>query len=211
MMPNTHRYTYRAEWSLEDDEYVGLVAEFPSLSWLAPTAGEAIAGAERLVAEVLVDMEKVGEVPPVPLTERRYSGNISFRTSPDHHRRLAIAAAEQGVSINQWMVQRLSAAEPALPAAVLEVVQREVREALHDAAEQAQEAISSQKTALFAKIAKFEPVRPANRTDISAVTGIETYISSVVPDRVPVDWHAKGATALRDLYGRSTRKAAKSR
>ena len=27
-------YTYRVEWSPEDGEYVGLVAEFPSLSWL---------------------------------------------------------------------------------------------------------------------------------------------------------------------------------
>lgn len=105
---SNNRYTYRAEWSPEDDEYVGLVAEFPSLSWLAPTAGEAIAGAERLVDDILADMKETGEIPPVPLTERRYSGNISFRTSPDHHRRLAIEAAEQGVSINQWMMQRLS-------------------------------------------------------------------------------------------------------
>lgn len=105
----SNRYTYRAEWSPEDGEYVGLVAEFPSLSWLAPTAGEAISGAERLVDEILIDMASAGEVPPVPFAERRYSGNISFRTSPDQHRRLAVEAAEQGVSINQWMVQKLAA------------------------------------------------------------------------------------------------------
>ena len=29
------RYTYRVTWSEEDNEYVGLCAEFPSLSWLA--------------------------------------------------------------------------------------------------------------------------------------------------------------------------------
>ncbi len=27
------RYTYRVTWSDEDGEYVGLCAEFPSLSW----------------------------------------------------------------------------------------------------------------------------------------------------------------------------------
>ena len=36
------RYTYRVAWSPEDEEFVGLCAEFPSLSWLAPTSDEAI-------------------------------------------------------------------------------------------------------------------------------------------------------------------------
>jgi hypothetical protein len=35
---------------------VGLCQEFPSLSWLAPTAHEAIAGIERLVDDVIADM-----------------------------------------------------------------------------------------------------------------------------------------------------------
>jgi hypothetical protein len=55
------RYTYRAEWSSEDGESVGLCAEFPSLSWLAPTAHEAIAGVERIVNDVSADMTANGE------------------------------------------------------------------------------------------------------------------------------------------------------
>jgi len=55
-------YTYRAEWSPEDGEYVGLCAEFPSLSWLAPTGAEAIAGIEELVVEALEDIEDVRSV-----------------------------------------------------------------------------------------------------------------------------------------------------
>ncbi|PJA42533.1 MAG: toxin-antitoxin system HicB family antitoxin, partial [Lysobacterales bacterium CG_4_9_14_3_um_filter_62_6] len=31
---NTRHYTYRVIWSDEDVEFVGLCAEFPSLSWL---------------------------------------------------------------------------------------------------------------------------------------------------------------------------------
>ena len=38
------KYTYRVMWSEEDGEYVGLCAEFPSLSWLAKTQKEALAG-----------------------------------------------------------------------------------------------------------------------------------------------------------------------
>ncbi|MCV7255324.1 toxin-antitoxin system HicB family antitoxin [Mycobacterium hackensackense] len=102
----SNHYTYRAEWSPEDGEYVGLVAEFPSLSWLAATAAEAVAGASELVDGILADMDESGETPPEPFTERRYSGNLSFRTSPAQHRALAIEAAEQNVSVNQLLVYK---------------------------------------------------------------------------------------------------------
>lgn len=49
-------YRYRADWSEEDREFVGLAAEFPSLSFLAPTPHEALDGIKELVAEVLRDM-----------------------------------------------------------------------------------------------------------------------------------------------------------
>ncbi len=39
------------KWSAEDNEYVGLCADFPSLSWLAPTHDEALKGIQRLVSE----------------------------------------------------------------------------------------------------------------------------------------------------------------
>ncbi len=104
----SNHYTYRAEWSPDDGEFVGLAAEFPSLSWLAPTPGEAVAGIQAVVDEVLDDMAETGEIPPTPLSERRFSGNLSLRMSPDQHRRLAIEAAEQGVSINQWILHKLS-------------------------------------------------------------------------------------------------------
>ena len=45
-------YTYRVEWSPEDNEWVGLCPEFPSLSWLDPDKARALAGIERLVRNV---------------------------------------------------------------------------------------------------------------------------------------------------------------
>jgi predicted RNase H-like HicB family nuclease len=39
---NINHYTYRVTWSAEDNEHVGLCAEFPSLSWLAPTPEKAL-------------------------------------------------------------------------------------------------------------------------------------------------------------------------
>lgn len=60
-------YRYEALWSDEDAEFVGLATEFPSLSFLAPTPHEALAGIKSLVSEALRDMAQTGESPPVPL------------------------------------------------------------------------------------------------------------------------------------------------
>jgi hypothetical protein len=48
-MPDATHYTYRVAWSVEDGEHVATVAEFPSLSWLAPTPVEALAGLADVV------------------------------------------------------------------------------------------------------------------------------------------------------------------
>jgi len=51
-------YTYRVTWSEEDQEYVGLCTEFPSLSWLTETQESALEGIRQLVANVISDMKK---------------------------------------------------------------------------------------------------------------------------------------------------------
>jgi hypothetical protein len=58
------RYSYSVNWSAEDGEFVGLCAEFPSLSWLDPDSDKARSGIERLVFDVLQDMNSTGEVIP---------------------------------------------------------------------------------------------------------------------------------------------------
>ena len=101
-------YTYRITWSTEDDEHVGLCAEFPSLSWLAPTPGRALVGIQRLVRDCLADMQTNGETAPGPIADRAYSGKFLVRVLPESHRALAIQAAEQGVSLNRLVSARLA-------------------------------------------------------------------------------------------------------
>lgn len=101
-------YTYRITWSAEDGEHLGLCAEFPSLSWLAPTPGEALAGIRELVRGVLADMRTNGESPPGSLADRTYSGRFMVRVPPEIHRELAIEAAEEGVSLNRLVSARLA-------------------------------------------------------------------------------------------------------
>ncbi|MFJ2618290.1 type II toxin-antitoxin system HicB family antitoxin [Glutamicibacter sp. NPDC087344] len=101
-------YVYSVVWSPEDEEYVASVAEFPSLSWMDEDQVEALLGLRSLLREVIEDMEANGEDVPSPITERKYSGNIKLRVSPEKHRELTIAAATQGVSLNRYLSERLA-------------------------------------------------------------------------------------------------------
>jgi hypothetical protein len=80
-------YTYRVTWSVEDHEFVATCLEFPSLSWLAPTQVDALTGLERA-----------------------FSGKFNLRVGEALHRRLAIEAAEEKLSINQLIIRRLNTA-----------------------------------------------------------------------------------------------------
>lgn len=64
---NAREYTYSVAYSPEDKEFVGLVDEFPGLSWLAGSQEEALKGIVALVDEILL------EYPPseVPQPRRR--------------------------------------------------------------------------------------------------------------------------------------------
>ena len=101
-------YTYRVTWSPEDGEHVGLCAELPSLSWLAATPEDALAGIRQVAADVVADMQAGGEAIPEPLAEKHYSGEFRVRIPPQLHRALAMQAAEQGVSLNRWASAKLA-------------------------------------------------------------------------------------------------------
>ena len=110
-MLQNDRYTYRVTWSEEDNEYVGLCAEFPNLSWLEPSPEESLKGIRQTVAQVVADLEKSGEPVPEPIAVKKYSGKFMVRIPPDLHRRLIIEAAESGVSLNRLASDRLSRQE----------------------------------------------------------------------------------------------------
>jgi predicted HicB family RNase H-like nuclease len=107
ILKNDH-YVYREFWSEEDGQYVGLCAEFPSLSWLADTPEKALQGIRKIVAETVKDMQANGESPPEPITSRKYSGKFMVRVPPEVHRRLVLKAAEENVSLNRLVSAKLS-------------------------------------------------------------------------------------------------------
>lgn len=108
MSPDNDRFTYRITWSEEDQEYVGLCAEFPSLSWLAESPEAALQGIRRVVGRAVHDMKNNGEIPPAPISNKSFSGKFVVRIPPEVHRALAIKAAEEGVSLNRLVSAKLS-------------------------------------------------------------------------------------------------------
>lgn len=102
------RYSYRVIWSEEDKEYVGLCIEFPSLSWLDSSPESALKGIRNVVSNVMNDMKNNKENIPEPVASKRYSGKFMVRVPPEVHKKLAIEAAESGVSLNRIVSSKLS-------------------------------------------------------------------------------------------------------
>ncbi|OBI24582.1 type II toxin-antitoxin system HicB family antitoxin [Mycobacterium sp. E2238] len=107
-----NRYTYRAQWLPDYNEYLGVCVELPYMRREGPTAPQAVAAIEEAVKEHVEGLRATGEQVPTPLSERRYSGRFLVRTSPQLHARLVLEAIEQGVPMNQWIVQKLSGRTP---------------------------------------------------------------------------------------------------
>jgi len=108
MTLKSDRYTYRITWSPDDQEYVGLCVEFPSLSWLAESPEVSLDGIRNIVAEVVQDMSSKGESTPLPLSSKKFSGKFVVRIPPNVHRHLAIQAADEGISLNRLISAKLT-------------------------------------------------------------------------------------------------------
>jgi predicted HicB family RNase H-like nuclease len=108
MVLESDKYTYRVLWSDEDEEFIGLCAEFSSLSWLASTSEKALKGIRSVVKDCIADMNKSKEELPLPLSSRKYSGKFMVRVPPEVHRHLAMEAAESGVSLNRIASAKLA-------------------------------------------------------------------------------------------------------
>jgi predicted HicB family RNase H-like nuclease len=106
-LKNDH-YTYRVTWSEDDNEYIGLCMEFPSLSWLAESPETALKGIRKFVSDVVTDMKANDETIPEPIACKKYSGKFMLRVPPEVHRKLALQAAEAGVSLNRLASSKLS-------------------------------------------------------------------------------------------------------
>ena len=108
MKNNTEKYTYRIEW-LEDDQcHVARCLEFPSLSAHGDTTEDALREITYVVAESVKWMLEEGEAVPEPLGLKKFKGHLTLRIPPEKHRDLAIRCAEEGISLNRFILSRLA-------------------------------------------------------------------------------------------------------
>ncbi|MDR3315209.1 MAG: type II toxin-antitoxin system HicB family antitoxin [Coriobacteriales bacterium] len=77
------KYTYRVEWSEEDQTHLARCLEFPSLAVHGSTPIKALSEIESVV-------------------------DAALRIPSELHRRLVISSAEEGVSLNQYILAKIS-------------------------------------------------------------------------------------------------------
>ena len=58
--------------------------------------------------DIVADMKANRESIPEPISEKSYSGKFQVRITPELHRRLAIEAAEENVSLNRYVSYKLA-------------------------------------------------------------------------------------------------------
>lgn len=108
------KYTYRIDWSEEDDCFLGRCLEFPLLVAHGETREQTLREIQLVVVESVKWMIEDAEELPVPLSIRNYSGKLSLRIPPETHKRLAIEAAEEKVSLNQHLTSLLESRQGAV-------------------------------------------------------------------------------------------------
>ena len=101
-----NKYGFRIVWSDEDKGYIATSPEFPGLSAFGETEEQALSEAKVARQLFIVDMLESGEELPAALTAHEYSGQTRLRLSKTVHRVVAEMAASQGISLNQFILDR---------------------------------------------------------------------------------------------------------
>ena len=103
----TSKYSYNIEFDVDDDVYIARCAELSSLLAHGKSQEDALKEIKVVVFEALKWMEEDGEKTPEPFSLHKFSGEFRVRMPPEKHRKIAIEANLQGVSMNQFIVNKL--------------------------------------------------------------------------------------------------------
>ena len=103
-------YRIVVRFSEEDEGYIAVVPELRGCSAWGKTEQKAIE-AVRQAATAWLDSAKANGIDiPIPLDRQPLSGRYALRMPPDLYRELAFQAKVQGLSLNQFIVHKLSRA-----------------------------------------------------------------------------------------------------
>ncbi len=102
-----NKYSYNIEFDSDDDIYIARCAELSTLTAHGETQEEALKEIKVAVLGALEWMKKEGEEIPEPFSLHKFSGEFRVRMPPEKHRKIAIEASLQGVSMNHFIVSKL--------------------------------------------------------------------------------------------------------
>lgn len=93
-------WTYRFEWSIEDQCYVASIAELKGCLADGETIEEATSAIKDALESYISACIDAGYTIPKPLQPSDFKGQIPYRTTPEKHYKLAQRAKITGQSIN---------------------------------------------------------------------------------------------------------------
>lgn len=102
-----NKYSYQIEYCCEDKVYIARCAELPSLTAHGKTQELSLQEIKVVVFESLKWLKEDKDKIPEPFSLHKFSGEFRVRMPPEKHRKIAIEASLQGVSMNQFIVNRL--------------------------------------------------------------------------------------------------------
>lgn len=102
------KYTYFTYWSEEDKVFISECAEFPGLKAHGSSQDESLKEIKTAVLGAMEWLEEEGKPIPEPLSLHKFSGKLVVRMPRELHKRLAIQSTQSGVSLNQYILSKLS-------------------------------------------------------------------------------------------------------
>ena len=97
------KYPINIAWSDEDSEYIATCSSFPGLSAFGETEEEALREAKIALELFIESYKERGISLPRSTKTQKYSGQLRLRLSKSLHERAAVMAAQDGVSLNQYI------------------------------------------------------------------------------------------------------------
>lgn len=104
--PSPDDYQMVIEWSEDDACYVTTLPAWQNVQTHGATLAKAAQRGHEVLRLLIESALKKGEKVPEP--QRRHSGNLRLRLPVSLHGRLAREAEREGVSLNQWIVGKLT-------------------------------------------------------------------------------------------------------
>lgn len=113
-MNNPDRYPAEVFWSDEDEGFIAIAPDLPGCSAFGEDQASALVELKHAITAWQEAATSAGNpipAPSQPAVDVEYSGKFVLRMAKTMHRSLATSAQREGVSLNQYVVTLLSAAQ----------------------------------------------------------------------------------------------------